>query len=215
MAYYTSVGVSFFISQTFASAKTLSGVSNANPALATSVAHGYADTNEVLLVSGWERANNGVFRVDQQSADTFQLLGLNSTNTSLYASGGAANSTTKLVSDWIELPQVLNIATSGGEPRNIEVRPVKSLQGFNLNDGFTPASISFTIGYDGSLANWATLLDISRSQTLVAYKRVGNGGSTYGYGQFSMSEQPAESSGAVITATVTFNAQGPLISYAT
>ncbi len=214
MAYYTSVGVSFYISQTFASAKTITTASNANPALLTSVSHGYSDGGEVLFTSGWERANNGVFRVDQQSADTFQLLGLNTTNTNLYASGSGLGET-KLISSWIELPQVLGITTSGGEARNIEVRPLKSLQGFNLNDGFTPASVSFNIGYDQALANWATLLDISRSQTLVAYKRVGNGGSTYGYGQFSMTEQPNESSGQVISATVTFNAQGPLISYAT
>jgi hypothetical protein len=214
MAYYTSVGVSFYVSQTFGSALPVTVVTNANPALATSTSHGLSDNQEVLFTSGWERANNGVFRVDQQSADTFDIDGLNSTNTNLYSPGSGIGNV-KLVSSWIELPQVLTIANSGGEPRNIEVRPLKSLQGFNLNDGFTPASISFTEGYDSTLSNWDTLLDISRSQTLVAYKRVGNGGTTYGYGQFSMTEQPNESSGAVITATVTFNAQGPLISYST
>lgn len=214
MSYFTSVGVSFYISQTFGSALPVTVATNANPALLTSTSHGLIDGDEFLFTSGWERANNGVFRADQQSADTFLALGLNATNTNLYSAGSGIGSARKITS-WIELPQVLNVATSGGEPRNIEVRPLKSLQGFNLNDGFTPASVSFTVGYDSTLTNYDTLLDISRSQTLVAYKRVGNGGSTYGYGQFSLTEQPNESSGAVITATITFNAQGPLVSYAT
>ena len=214
MSYDTSVGVAYYISQTFASAKTLTIVSNANPALATSVGHGYSDNDEVLYEGGWERANNGVFKVDQQSADTFLIKGLNSSSITLYTAGGGLG-TTKKISSWIEIPQILGVTPEGGDPRYIDVNPVKLLQGFKLNAGFNPASISWEIGFDSALTDWDTLLDISRNQTAVAYKRVKGTKATYGYGFFSLSEQPQDASGAVVTVRATFSAQGPLISYAT
>lgn len=214
MSYSTPVGSSFYISQTFASAKTLTIVSNANPALATSTTHGYSDDDEVVFFSGWDLANNSVFRVDQQSADTFQLTGLNSTNTNSFAAGSGIGTTQK-ISSWIEIPQILSLNPSGGGARYVDVRPIKSLQGLKLPDGFDAATIGFDIGFDPSLTNWDTLLDISRSGTLVAYKSVkASGAATYGYGYFSMSEAPTQAAGAADKVQATFAAQGRLISYA-
>lgn len=214
MAYSSPVGTAYYISQTFAAAKTITVMTNANPALATATSHGYADDDEILLLSGWERANNGAFRVDQQSADTFQVTGLNSTSTTLFAAG-AGIGTAQKISSWIEIPQVLSITPNGGGPRYIDVRPIKLQQGLKLPDGFEAASIAWEIGFDPSLTNWETLLDISRGNTLVAYKSVkGSGAATYGYGYFSMSEAPNQASGQADRVSATFAAQGPLISYA-
>ena len=69
MSYFFAEGSKFYFSRTFAAAKTLSAITNADPAVATSVAHGYADLDEVLVTSGWEDANNAVLRVDQLTAD--------------------------------------------------------------------------------------------------------------------------------------------------
>ena len=81
MAYYFAEGSKFYFSQTFAAAKTVTAISNASPAVATSVAHGYVDGDELLFTSGWELANNSIFRADQLTADTFGITGLNSSNT--------------------------------------------------------------------------------------------------------------------------------------
>lgn len=214
MSYSTPVGTTFSISQTFAATKTVTIVSNANPALATATSHGYSDNDEVLLLSGWDLANNTVFRVDQQSTDTFLLKGLNSTSTNSYPAGSGVGTTAK-ISGWIEIPQILALNPSGGGARYVDVRPIKSLQGLKLPDGFDAATIGFDIGFDPSLSNWDTLLDISRSGTLVAYKSVkASGAATYGYGYFSMSEQPTQAAGAADKVQATFAAQGRLISYA-
>lgn len=213
MAVATPIGAAFYISQTFASAKTLTIVSNANPALATSVSHGYSDNDEVLFSSGWDLANNTVVRVDQQSADTFLLTGLNTTNTNTFAAGSGIGTTQK-ISSWIQIPQILSVSTSGGTPRYVDYRFVSSQQGQKLPDGFESASITFDIGFDPSLSNWDTLLDISQTNTLVAYKYVrGDGAATYGYGYFNMASQAQIASGAVDKIQATFAAQGMLISY--
>ncbi|MBT9495374.1 MAG: phage tail protein, partial [Paucibacter sp.] len=65
MAYKFPEGGKFLFSNTFAAAKTLATISNANPAVAGSVAHGYVDADEIVLTSGWEDATDSVFRVDQ------------------------------------------------------------------------------------------------------------------------------------------------------
>ena len=213
MSYSSPVGTSYYISQTFASAKSLTIVSNANPALATSVAHGYSDNDELLFLSGWELANNMILKADQQSADTFQLLGLNTTSTNSYATG-AGIGTTQKVSGWIEIPQILSINPTGGDPNFIDFKPVKALQGLRLPNGFTPSSIGFEIGFDPTLTNWSTLLDISRSTTLVAYKSVkGSGAVTYAYGYFMMGEAPRQQSDQVDRVSATFAALGRTISY--
>lgn len=214
MAVATPIGAAFYISQTFASAKTLTIVSNANPALATSTSHGYSDDDEVVFFSGWDLANNTVVRVDQQSADTFLLKGLNTTSTDTYAAGSGIGTTQK-ISSWIQIPQILSVSTSGGTPRYVDYRFVSAQQGQKLPDGFEASTITFDIGFDPSLSNWDTLLDISQTNTLVAYKYVrGDGAATYGYGYFNMAEQAQIASGAVDKVQATFAAQGRLISYA-
>ncbi len=214
MAYRTPEGSAFYVSQTFASAKTVTSVTNANPAVATSTTHGYSDLDEVLFDSGWEDATNSVYRVDQLTTDTFSLLGLNSSNTNSFAAG-TGTGTTKKISSWIEIPQVLTISSQGGGPRNITVNPIKKRNGIIIPTGFEPATTTLTLGFDPSQANWSTLLDISRSQTYIAYKSVaGNGAATYGWGLMSISEQPIQQAGQVDQVSVQLAFQGRLISYA-
>ena len=49
MAYYFPEGSKFYFSKTFAAAKTISAITNANPAVATSTSHGYVNGDEILL----------------------------------------------------------------------------------------------------------------------------------------------------------------------
>ena len=52
MSYNSPEGSKFYFSTTFAAAKTVTAASNANPAVLTSVAHGYSDGDEFLFTSG-------------------------------------------------------------------------------------------------------------------------------------------------------------------
>ena len=213
MAMSSPVGPSYYLSSTFASAKTVTAVTNANPAVATSTSHGYSDNDEILFSSGWELANNSVFRADQLTTDTFSFTGLNSTNTNNFASGSGTGSAYK-ISSWVEIPQVLSINPNGGRARFIDVRTIKALQGIKLPDGFEAMAIEFEIAWDTAQANWSTLVSISRDTTLVAYKSVkGSGAATYAYGYFQMGEAPLQAAGQVDRAAATFVALGRTISY--
>lgn len=215
MAYSFPEGAKFFFSQTFGSAKTVSGITNANPAVCTSTAHGFVDGDEVLLVSGWEDATDTVYKVDQLTADTFALLGLDTTDTNWFAPGGGANSTAYKVSTWIEIPQVLSISTSGGDPRFTTINPLAKRNAINVPTGFNASSITLTLGHDPSNANYQQMLNISRRLAKVAFKMVLSGGaSAYGYGYMAVSEMPTLNVNQANQVTAALTMLGRTISYA-
>ncbi len=214
-AYAFPEGSKFYYSTTFASAKTLATMSNANPTVAGSVAHGYVDADIVLLNSGWEDAADTLWKVDQLTVDTFSLLGLNTSDTSFYSANGGDNSTTQKVSTWVEIPQVLTIASSGGDPRYTTINPIARRNSINVPTGFNPTSITLTIGHDASNATYQAMLGISRSLSKVAFKMALSGGAvTYGYGYMATSEVPSMNVNQANQVTVALSLLGRSISYA-
>lgn len=74
------------------SAKTITGISKANPAVVTSTAHGLAsgDVVKIAAVVGMVEVNGGTYVIQNLTANTFSLLGVDSTNYTTYGSGGTA-----------------------------------------------------------------------------------------------------------------------------
>lgn len=214
MAYSFPEGSKFYFSSTFAAAKTITTMSNADPTSCASTSHGYSDDDEILLTSGWEDATDTVWRVDQQDANTFLIQGLNTLNTSFYTSGGGANSTAEKISSWVEIPQVLTIATSGGDPRFTTISPLARRNAFNVATGFNPTSITLTLGHDASNSTYQDMLDISRALSKVAFKMVLSGGATsYGYGYMAVSEVPSLNVNQANSVTCALSLLGRSISY--
>ena len=216
MAYAFPEGSRFQFSTTFAAAKTISAMTNANPSVCTSTAHGYADNDELLLTSSWEDATDTVWRADQLTADTFSLLGLDATSTSFYPAGAGANSTAQRITGWTDIPQVLTIATSGGDARFTTISPLAKRNAINVPTGFNPTTITLTLGHDPSLAAYQTMLGISRALSKVAFKMIiSGGGTTYGFGYMSVSEAPSLNVNQANQVTAAITLLGRSISYAT
>lgn len=214
MAYYFPEGSRLYYSATFASAKTVSAVSNAAVAVATSTSHGYVDGDILLFNSGWEDANETLWKADQQDANTFQLLGLNSSSTTFYPAGSGVG-TTQLVSSWVEMPQVLNIVANGGDPRFATIEPLARRNAISQFIGFNPTSLTITLGHDPTNATYQAMLDLSRVGTRVAFKLVGGtAGVSYGYGQMAVSEIPRMQRGQANQVDVAITLGGRLIGYA-
>lgn len=190
MAYYFPAGTKYFYSNTLASAKTITAVTNASPAVATSVSHGYTDLDPVLFASGWQDANATVFEVDQLTADTFSLLNLNATDTNVYASGSGTGTTQK-VSTWVEIPQILTATANGGGIKYGTIDPLASRQATKQPIGFEAVGVDMKIGYDPANAVIQSMQAITRVFGKVALKLVlPGGGRVYGYGNLACSEFP-------------------------
>ncbi|MFD0669721.1 phage tail tube protein [Ramlibacter sp. MAHUQ-53] len=214
MAYAFPEGSVQYFSNTFASAKTISAITNANPAVATSTAHGYTTGDEILLTSGWEDATDSVFKIEVIDANSFKILGLNTTNTSFFPAGTGTGTAQKL-SGWTSIPQVLTISSSGGDARFTDVAPLAKRNALRIPTGFNATSITLSLAHDASNANYQTMVDISRTLSKVAFKQVlGGGSTTYGYGYMSVSEVPSLNNNQVNTVQAAMTVLGRSISYA-
>lgn len=213
MAYYFPEGSSQQFSSTFASAKTVSAVTNANPAVATSTAHSYATNDEILFTSGWEDATDTVYKIEVVDANSFKILGLDTSNTSFYPSGSGTGTAQK-ISGWTAIPQVLTISSSGGDARFTEVNLLAKRNGVKIPTGFNATSVTLILAHDASNANYQTMIGISRTLSKVAFKQVISGGAvTYGYGYMSASEMPKLNNNQVNTVDAALAVLGRSISY--
>lgn len=197
MSYFTAEGSKFYFSRTFGAAKTVSAITNADPAVATSTAHGLSDGAELLVTSGWEDLNELVLRLDSPTTNNFNFEDFDSSDTTFYPAGSGAG-TVKQISSWLEFPQVLTVATSGGEPRYVPVEPLAARNSTQIAVGFNAMSLTLTLGWDPTNANYRQAVAATRRLEKVAIKVVeGNGAVSYGYGSIAAAEMPARTKGQV------------------
>lgn len=213
MAYSLPEGSSQQFSNTLAAAKTITAITNANPAVATCTAHGYTTGDEIMLSSGWEDATDSVYKIESVDSNSFKILGLDSTNTSFFPAGSGGGSAQKL-SAWTAIPQVLTISASGGDARFTDVNPLAKRNGIRIPTGFNATSITLSLGFDATNASYKSMVGISRSLSKVAFKQVLSGGSTqYGWGYLTVSEFPKLNNNQVNTVDAALTFLGRTMSY--
>lgn len=158
-------GSTFFVATAFASPKTVSGISNASPAVVTSTAHGYSNGDIVLVASGWGRLNKRVFRVANVTTNTFELEGQDTSNTTFYPAGASAGTTTK-VNTFTQVTTVMNPQSSGGDPKTVNYKFVESDVEYAINDGFNATSYNFEMDADSiGSAGYTSLKSLTEVQT--------------------------------------------------
>lgn len=213
MAYFFPEGSQFAFSTTLATAVNITAITNANPAVATAAAHGYSNNDELLLTSGWEDANNTIFRAGSVATNTFNVTGLNSTNTSFYPAGGGTG-TARRLSGWQSILQVLSVTSQGGDARFTQIQPLSARNAFQVPTGFNPSSFTMTLGYDPSIASFQTLIDLSRILAPLAMRITLSGnGAIYFYGYISISEVPQMQPQSPLTVQAAVTNLGRIISY--
>ena len=84
--------------------KTITGITQANPAVVTVSSHGYSNGDDVWInsVVGMTQVNGRRFRIANVTTNTFELQGVNSTNYTAYASGGTAADVFEIASPYTE-----------------------------------------------------------------------------------------------------------------
>lgn len=213
MAYSLPEGSSQQFSNTLAAAKTITAITNANPAVATCTGHGYTTGDEIMLSSGWEDATDSVYKIESVDANSFKILGLDTTNTSFFPAGSGGGSAQKL-SAWTAIPQVLTISASGGDARFTDVTPLAKRNGIRIPTGFNATSVTLSLGFDATTPAYKTMVGISRSLSKVAFKQVLSGGSVqYGWGYLTVSEFPKLNNNQVNTVDAALTFLGRTMSY--
>jgi hypothetical protein len=84
-------GTTFAVITAWGASNAFTGISNANPAVVTDTAHAIIDGSVVRIagVVGMEEVNDQIAVVEVVDANSYRLLGIDSTNYGTYASGGS------------------------------------------------------------------------------------------------------------------------------
>jgi hypothetical protein len=140
----------------YGTAVPLTAISNANPALVTSVAHGLADGDILEIRSGWSQLDQRILRVDDSVADAFDLESFNSSDTAKYPAGGGVG-TAREVTAWTQITQILESTSQGGEQQFASYGFLEDSKERQLPTVKSAESIVLLIGDDQTLP-WYDLM---------------------------------------------------------
>lgn len=142
-------GALISIANGYGSALPVTLLTNASPAVATSAAHSLANGDFVEVTSGWSRLTNKVVKVGNVTANTFELVGIDSTLTTIYPAGGGIGSVRK-VTGYTQLSQILSSSSNGGEQQFLEYQFLESDAQKRIPTFKSAAGLNFSVADDAS-----------------------------------------------------------------
>lgn len=199
-------GTLFSVATAFAADKTVTAISNAATAVVSCTAHGYSNGDIVEITSGWGKLNKRAFRVAAVSADTFQLEGQDTTNTSFYPAGSSAG-TVRKVTTWQQFEKVMNPQSNGGDPKTVNYKYVESDVEYSINDGFSATSYTLELDADaigGAGYNAAKSLTETQTDTIMQM-RLRSGSPIYLPCKVALNENVKLQDGQINRVMVAFN----------
>lgn len=199
-------GTLFSVATAFAADKTVTAISNAATAVVSCTAHGYSNGDIVEITSGWGKLNKRAFRVAAVSADTFQLEGQDTTNTSFYPPGSSAG-TVRKVTTWQQFEKVMNPQSNGGDPKTVNYKYIESDVEYSINDGFSATSYTLELDADaigGAGYNAAKALTETQTDTIMQM-RLRSGSPIYLPCKVALNENVKLQDGQINSVMVAFN----------
>jgi hypothetical protein len=193
------------IAATFSALKPVSAISNANPAVATAAAHGMADGDVIVVTSGWTRLNDKVARVAESDAGTFELEGINTTNTVVYSAGAGAGSV-RAASGWAQISQITDSTSSGGDQQFTTFGFLEESDDRQLPTTKSPISMSITVADDPVLP-YVPVVEAADDDRAPRVLRLTlpNGSVIYYNAYVSITSTPTLSRNNIMTRTITLS----------
>lgn len=198
-------GVTFSLATAYASAITITALTNASPAVATATAHGLSNGDLLWVTSGWSKLNDRVVRVSASTSNTFALEGIDTTSTSLYPAGSGIGSVQK-ISTLQQISQVLTATTSGGDMQFANYSFLEQDFETQLPTQASPMTLTLEIGDDPSLTGYSAVKTAAETRATRAMKALMPDGSFLLYnGYVSFNETPTMTKNQVMAVKATFN----------
>lgn len=207
MGYKIPNGGYFQHAATYDAVLPFTELSNATEAVAKVTGASLAVGDIVLLTSGWSKLDNKVVRVKTATATAITLEGIDTTDVLLFPAGGGVG-TMKKVLTWVQIPQITDLAFSGGEQNYLDVVFLEDDQGKQVPTDKTATSMTLTIADDPVKQFNGVLLKADARKQVEAARLVLPGNDQLLYGTFtSFSKQPAVSRSNLLTRTVSLALQ--------
>jgi hypothetical protein len=195
--------------------KTITGITIATDGTleVASTSHGFVSGDYVLiLASGMTEVNKRIFRVDNETSNTFELEGEDGTDYTAFTSG-----TAQKITFGTSIATMTTVNAGGGEPDQIDATTIHDTQRTVLYG--LPAATSYTFDniWDPSDAGLVALKSASNSQAERAFKftfGAGTGGRIFlFYGQCSAGLNPTGTAQGLVTTSVSISATGASTTY--
>jgi hypothetical protein len=151
-------GSTAHISSGFGTAINVTAVTNASTAVATATAHGLANGDYVVFISGWSRASNRTYRVANVTTNTFELEGLDTADTDKYTAGSGTG-TVQEVTGWTQIQQILNITSEGGQQNYATFQFLEDDAEQRIPTNKSAAGLNIEVADDPSLAGWIAAVE--------------------------------------------------------
>ena len=170
---------------------TVSALSNANPAAATSAAHTFLAGDFVEVTSGWSRLTNKVVKFGAVTASTFELLGVDSSLTSIYPAGGGTG-TVRKITGYTQLSQILSSSSNGGEQQFLEYQFLESDAQKRIPTFKSAAGLTFSIADDATQPGYLLAVVANDDRLQRAVKATLPSGSVISYNAYiSVNKTPS------------------------
>ena len=184
-------GSTLFIGSAYGSALTVSALTNANPGVATSTAHGLSNGDYVVVTSGWSRLNNRLVRVAGVTANTFELEGINTTDTDIYPSGSGIGSVRE-VTTFTQITQVLQPTSQGGEQQFLAYQFLEDDAQTEIPTTKTAGGFNFSVADDPTLAGYIAMAAANDDREARALRvNLANGSKLCYYAYLTLNETPS------------------------
>lgn len=209
-------GTKTSIASTYATAVAIESISNTSPPIVTATAHGIADGAVVEINSGWSGIDGRLARVANGDANTFELEGLDTSDTDKYEAGAGIGSV-RVITAWTEITQVTNQQAAGGEPQffNYKFQEDPTNTERQIKTGKSAKSITLTLADDQSKA-WFAVLKTADQDGLNRGLRqtLPSGALIYSNVNVAFDEVPNLTSNEAITNTCVLSLQSTVTRYA-
>lgn len=201
------------LATTYGGALSVTAITNASPAVASSTAHGLANGDLISVTSGWSNLNNRVVRVSGVTANTFNLEGIDTTSTTLFPAGSGIGSVQKITA-FAQISQILEFTTTGGDQQFTTFSFLE--QDFETQIPTITSAQSITIGIadDPALAGYIALKAAAELKAIRALRLTLRDGSLILYqGYVALNETPTLTKGNVMQVSSTFSLQSRPVRY--
>lgn len=208
-------GAIFSIASTYAAAVVTTAVSNADPAVVTATAHGAADGDIVEMVSGWTALDGRVARALDTDVDTLALEGINTSDINRFPAGTGTGQLRRVI-DWMQISQVLETATQGGEQQFYNYSFLEDTgDERQIPTNRSARSITLTIADDDTLPQYAVLkaANDDRLPRVIRFRLPG-GSTIYFRAYVSFSEMPTTTKNEAMAQQITLSLTGAPTRYA-
>lgn len=185
-------GVTLSLATAYAASVTITGITNASPATATtSGVHSLAIGDIIEVTSGWSRLNSRLVRVlTVPTTTTLTLEGIDATSTALYPAGTGSGSLRKITT-FTQISQILELTSSGGEMQFVTYSFLEQDFETQLPTQSSPQQLSMTIADDAALAGYTAMKNAATTRALTGLKALLPGGSVLYYnGYVNFDETP-------------------------